>query len=124
YGTDLRRGRTTRAPLVVGSVHDNFERRDVRSFLHWIPDCHRRWRMGKPDPGWLGVGHYQFRFLDRYRTRRNTHLRHSVFAPAKMAYVDQPFRGGDDAFCSYLRGDFPRCARGACVDGVVFGATP
>ena len=63
--------------------------------------------MGKSDPCRLGLGHYQFRFLDRYRTRWHAHLGHPVFAPAKLAHVDQPLCGGDDAFCGDLRGDFP-----------------
>ena len=78
--------------------------------------------MGKSDPRRLGLGHYQFRFLDWYRTRRHTHLRNSVFASAKMAHVDQPFRGSDDAVCGDLRGDFPRYPRRPVLDGVVYGA--
>src|SRR5207244_7465548 len=77
--------------------------------------------MGKSDPGRLGLGHYQLRFLDRYRTRRHTDLSDLVFASPKVAYVDQSFRRGDDAFCSYLRGDFPRHLRRPILDGVVHG---
>src|SRR5262245_4047761 len=77
--------------------------------------------MGKSDPGRLGLGHHQLRFLDRYRTRRHTDLGDLVFASPKVAYVDQSFSRGDDAFCSNLRGDFPRHPRGPVLDGVVFG---
>src|SRR5262245_47266805 len=77
--------------------------------------------MGKSDPGRLGLGHHQLRFLDRYRTRRHTDLSDLVFASPKVAYVDQSFRRGDDAFRSNLRGDFPRHSRRPVLDGVVFG---
>src|SRR5215831_17229601 len=78
--------------------------------------------MGKSDPGRLGLGHHQLRFLDRYRTRRHTHLGDLVFASSKVAYVDQSFRGGDDAVCSNVRGNLPRHSRRPVLDGVVFGA--
>jgi len=37
---------------------------------------------------WVGLGHHQLRFLDRYRTRRHAHIRDLIFAPPKMAYFD------------------------------------
>jgi hypothetical protein len=63
----------------------------VRTLLYWLPDFYWCRHMGKSGPRWLGVGHYKFRFLDRYRTRRHTHLRDLVFAAAKMAYFYQSF---------------------------------
>ena len=122
--TDLRSGGTTRAALVVGGLRDHIKHCDLRTLLHWLPDFHRRRHMGKSDPGWLGLGHYQFRFLDRYRTCRDADLSHSVFASAKMAYLDQPFRGSDDAVCGDLRGDFPWHSRRSILDGMVPGADP
>ena len=100
---------------------DYCKRRNVWTFLYWLSDFHRRRHMGKSDPGRLGLGHHQLRFLDRYRTRRHTDLSDLVFASPKVAYVDQSFRRGDDAFCSYLRGDFPRHPRRPVLDGVVYG---
>src|SRR6266542_2436131 len=94
----------TSAAVVVGGFCHYCKRRHIRTFLHWISDFHRRGHMGQSGSGRLGLGHYQFRFLDRYRTRRHAHLSHSVLAPAKMAHVHQSFCGGDDAFCCYLRG--------------------
>src|SRR5436189_2426080 len=111
-----------RAAMVVGVIRHYCMSRNVWTFLYWLSDFHRRRHMGKSDPGRLGLGHYQFRFLDWYRPRRHTHLRHSVFASAKMAHVDQPFRGSDDAVCGDLRGDFPRYPRRPVLDGVVYGA--
>src|SRR5262245_57258583 len=78
--------------------------------------------MGKSDSSRLGLGHHQLRFLDRYRTRRHTHLSDLVFASSKVAYVDQSFRRGDDVVCGNVRGNFPRHPRWPVLDGVVFGA--
>src|SRR5262249_1354253 len=64
----------------------------------------------------------QLRFLDRYRTRRHTHLSDLVFASSKVAYVDQSFRRGDDAVCGNVRGNFCRHSSRPVLDGVVFGA--
>jgi hypothetical protein len=108
--------------MVVGVFHDYCEHRNVWTFLHWLSDFNRRRHMGKSDPGWLGLGHYQLRFLDRYWTRRHTDLSDLVFASPKMAYVDQSFRRSDDAFCGYLRCDFSRHPRRPVLDGVVFGS--
>ena len=41
-----------------------------------------------------------------------------------MADVDQSFRGSDDALRGDVRGNFPRRARRACLDGVVSRADP
>src|SRR5215467_13647524 len=78
--------------------------------------------MGKSGSSRLGLGHHQLRFLDRYRTRRHTHLSDLVFAPSKVAYVDQSFRGGNDTVCSNVRCNLPRHSRRPVLDGVVFGA--
>ena len=83
----FRRNRTTRAAVVVGVFHDYCEHRNVWTFLHWLSDLHRRRHMGKSDPGRLGLGHHQLRFLDRYRTRRHTDLSDLVFASPKVAYA-------------------------------------
>ena len=99
HGTHRRCERRHDAALVVGFVRGHRADRGDRFVLSRLPDFHRRWRVGIESPGRLGLGHHQLRFLDRYRTRRHAHLRDSIFAPAKMAHVDQPFRGSDDA-CS------------------------
>src|SRR5204862_5165130 len=117
----FRSSGTTRAAVVVGDFHHYCKRRNVWTFLYWLSDLHRRRHMGKSDPGRLGLGHHQLRFLDRYRTRGHTDLRDLILASPKVAYVDQSFRGGNDAFCSYLRGDFPRHPRRPVLDGVVYG---
>jgi hypothetical protein len=108
--------------LVVGDFRHYCKRRDLRPFLHWLSDFHRRRHMGKSGPGRVGLGHHQLRFLDRYRTRRHTHFSDLVFASPKVAYVDQSFSGGNDAVCSNVRCDFPRHSRRPVLDGVVFGA--
>ncbi len=115
---------TTSPALVVGGVHHHRECRDVRALLSWLSNFHGCRHLGKQHPGWLGLGHHELRFLDRYWTCRDPHLCHLVFASAKMAYVDQPLGGGDDALCRHLRRDFPRSPCGACLDGMVFGANP
>jgi len=61
---------------------------------------------------WIGIGH------------AGTLISAILFAPAKMAHVDQPLCGGNDAVCGDLRGDFPRHSRGPILDGVVYGADP
>ena len=77
--------------------------------------------LGLESTGRLGLGYHQLRFLDRYRSRRYTHFRDLVPAPAKMAHVHQPRRRSNDAFRGYLRDDFPRRARRSGLDG---GAVP
>ena len=63
---------------------------------------------GSQSSGRLGVGYHQLRVLDRYRSRRNADFGDFVPAPPKMAHVDQPRGGSDDALRGDLRGDFSR----------------
>jgi molybdopterin-containing oxidoreductase family membrane subunit len=39
--------------------------------------------LGLESSGWLGLGHHQFRFLDRHWSRRHSYLRDLVLAPQK-----------------------------------------
>ena len=59
---------------------------------------------GLRTPSLLGLGHYEFRVVDRYRPRRNPHLRDSAAAQPTLAQFDQPFRRGHDAVRRGLRG--------------------
>ena len=93
--------------------------RGDRFVLSRLSDFHRRRHVGIESSGRLGLGHHQFRFLDRYRTRRHSDFRDFVFASAKMAHLDQSLGGSDDALRGYLRGDFPGRARRPRLDGVV-----
>src|SRR5690242_9316688 len=65
------------------------------------------------------MGHYELRFLDRYRTCRNADLCDFVFAAPEMANVDQSFGRSDDVVRGNVRRDFPGHSRRACLDGVV-----
>ena len=57
---------------------------------------------------WIGIGHAG--------TLISAIL---VFAPPKMADLDQPRGRSDDAFCGDVRRDFPGHSRRPCLDGVV-----
>ncbi len=80
-----------------------------------LPGGDRYRYLGKQPAGRLGVRHYQFRLVDRYRPRRNSDLRHPFAAQSKMAHLDQPLCRGDDAFRRGLRGDVPAAAHRASV---------
>src|ERR1700730_9413664 len=67
----------------------------------------------------MGMGHYQLRFLDRYRARWHADLRDSVSAAPEMADINQSLRRSDDAFRGDVRRHLPRRARWPCLDGVV-----
>ena len=76
------------AEVVVDS-HDRLWRygRTDSSHAH-LSRLNRRWGLGAECSRLLGVGYHQLRFLDRHRSRRNSHFRHSLFNSAKVAYFD------------------------------------
>ena len=65
-----------------GSPSHHCERCLVRLVLPRLPDLHWRRTWGL-NSGWLGLGHHQFRVLDRYRPRRHPDLRHSLTCCAR-----------------------------------------
>src|SRR6185369_6344426 len=74
----------------------SFDRTSAGRDAH-LPGEHRYRRVGQQPAGWLGLGYYELRFLDRYRPRGHADFGHSVSVPAEVADIDQPFRRGHDA---------------------------
>ncbi len=66
---------------------------------------------GNNSAGRLGLGHHEFRLLDRYRPRRYADLGDSVSVPAEVANLHQPLRRGDDAFAVACAGIYPLLPR-------------
>ena len=112
----------SRAPLVVGRLCRHLRYCGVRSFLPRLSNFHRGRDLGIEPSRRLGLGHYQFRVLDRYRTRRHADLSHPLSAAPEMAHLDQSFGGSDDPVRGHLRCHFPRHPRRTRLDGVVSGA--
>ncbi len=57
-----------------------------------------RGRLGFGTSGHVGLGHRQFRVVDRHWPCRNADFRHFVPAPAALAHLHQPRRRGHDHF--------------------------
>ena len=73
---------------------------------------HGRRRLGRQQPGRLGLRDRQLRVLGRYRPRRNADLRDPLPVPSEVANGDQPVRRGDDDLRRHLcRGLFPGHSR-------------
>src|SRR5438067_7701731 len=89
-----------------------------------LPDFDRGRHLGIEPSGRMGLGYYELRFLDWYRSRRDTHLRDLVFAATEVAHVHQSLGRSDDAVCGDLRSHLSWRARRTCLDGVVSGAAP
>ena len=68
---------------------------------------HRRRRLGRQQPGRLGLGHRQLRLLGRHRPRRHADLGHPVPVPPEVAHQHQPLRRGDDHLRRDLRRPLP-----------------
>ncbi len=74
---------------------------------------------GNNIPNRMGLGYYELRFLDRYRTRRHADFGHFVFVAPKMADFHQPFGRSYDAFRGDVRGDLSGHSCRPRLDGVV-----
>ena len=87
--------------------------------LHFLPFVHRCRRLGKQHSGRLGLGHHEFRILDRYRPRRDVDFGDSASVPAEVAYIDKPRLGSDDPLRCDLRRDISRDSRRTGLDELV-----
>src|SRR5207237_5131788 len=111
-----------RTAVVVGRLRRHLDDSRFWSLLSRLSNFYRGRDLGAEPSRRLGLGHHQFRVLDRYRARRHFDFGHSLLAATEMAYFDQSFRGSDDTFRGDLRGNFPRRACRERLDGVVPGA--
>src|SRR5437870_2811212 len=80
-----------------------------------LPGVHGGGGVGKYAPGDVGVGHREFRVVDRHRARGDADLGDLVFAAATVAHGGESRSRGDDDFRGDVRGDFSGDARGAGV---------